>query len=103
MPRLEQWEYGAVSAAWFSLPENSTQVLRGVVYGHPRHADGTFITTSEVVGRRGGYIVTRSGSEYELGEPNGGWLKAMSSSSERLIRSLPELPVAEAKETEARS
>jgi hypothetical protein len=40
---------------------------RGVVWNHPRLRDGTLITTSAIVELRGGRIVTRSGSTYELG------------------------------------
>jgi hypothetical protein len=41
--------------------------LFGFVFGHPRHLDGKELLTSPVVRCHANRIVTRSGSEYELG------------------------------------
>ena len=39
----------------------------GFVFGHPRHLDGKELLTSPVMRCSANRIVTRSGSEYELG------------------------------------
>lgn len=45
--------------------------LEGYVYGHPRIQDGHRASTSLIQGKRNGYVVTLSGTEYELGIPDG--------------------------------
>jgi hypothetical protein len=49
-------------------PEHGRVCLHGFVIGHPRCQDGKEVTTSLVVSRHGNKVVTKSGSEYELGE-----------------------------------
>ncbi len=48
--------------------------VSGLVYGHPKFEDGTFIYTSNVVAGDDNSFVTRSGSCYSLaGRPERGW------------------------------
>ena len=66
--KLEKW--CVVSRACPSLqpPEQERRCLHGLVTGHPDCVDGRAVTTSLIVGRNGNRVVTKSGSEYELGE-----------------------------------
>lgn len=78
MKRLEQWSLIHTGTP-FSAPETVTTIATGDVYDDPRHEDGTHVHTSEVAeyfypSRQ---IVTRSGSVYQLGEPDPKYLEAM--------------------------
>lgn len=72
--RLERW--AVVDSQPFDVfraPECAVPCLRGEVFGHPRHPNGTRVTTSPIVGRDGDRVVTASGSVYELGEMEPGY------------------------------
>ena len=56
--------------------------------GHPAHADGKAITTSRLIGRKDRLVVTRSGSEYELGEPDPAYESKFPNARERLLAGL---------------
>lgn len=68
--KLENWclIYGNVTP--FTAPELLIPHLHGTVYQHPLHKDGTVITTSSIFAVKDGFVITRSGSAYELGEPS---------------------------------
>lgn len=68
--RIEQWSIGSGCQDLYTPPEVREKVLQGKVYGHPRFENGQDVVTTGIVGVRGGLILTRSGSEYELGEPH---------------------------------
>lgn len=67
--------------------------LNGNVYGHPnpRHNDGKEITTSSVIGKRNGLVVTKSGSEYDLVDVSPDYEKTYPNAKERMMNSLPEV------------
>ena len=65
--RIENWCVLLRTSPALEPPERERFCLHGAVFGHPRCADGKEITTSLVVHRNGDRIVTKSGSEYELG------------------------------------
>ena len=44
--------------------------LFGQAHNHPRFKNGANIRTSYIIGRRGDRVVSFSGTEYYLGEPN---------------------------------
>lgn len=69
-PRLEKWGMRA-TASIYSAPEQISYYLTGDVYGHPKYADGTFVTTSSITetNRREQTVRTRR-STYFLGEPD---------------------------------
>jgi hypothetical protein len=72
--RLENWR--VVHASHndaFLPPELSGIALVGRVFGHPRFQDGREIETSAIAAVAGRIITTRSGSRYELGEPEPGY------------------------------
>ena len=65
--KLEKWCVLLRSSPTLEPPEQERFCLHGSVFGHPRCADGKEVTTSLVVSRNGDKVVTKSGSEYELG------------------------------------
>src|ERR1051325_6577137 len=65
--KLEKWCVISRSSPMMQPPETERFCLHGFVSGHPRCADGKEVTTSLVVSRNGNKVVTKSGSEYELG------------------------------------
>jgi hypothetical protein len=71
LPRLEHWSVGSdIEPGSFVAPEHHARFLAGKVYGHPgRHHDGKTIRTSRIVGAEGRRVSTKSGTVYELGEP----------------------------------
>lgn len=76
--RLDEWAvvYGASNP--FTPPEAAPICLVGRVSGHPRKPDGTRIKTSDIIGVSGKRITTRSGTVYELGNPEEGYLAWLS-------------------------
>ena len=79
---MSRTEYG------FQPPDSESNCLQGFVTGHPSHADGKAITTSRLIGQNAGRIVTRSGSEYELGEPDPAYEAQYPNAKVRLMDSL---------------
>lgn len=71
---------------------------RGVVWHHPRLRDGTMITTSAVVELKGGRIVTRSGSTYELGRTFFSEQHAVKAVGRAVAATHPMVPVRETQE-----
>jgi hypothetical protein len=69
MQRLRNWKIVDCR----SRSGGSLMRLHGHVYGNPRYPDGAVVTTSTLYSfRRDGKtvaVITRSGSEYLLGEP----------------------------------
>jgi len=61
MPLLENWTI-------VGEPPHKCH-LTGQVYGHPDHRNGTFVTTSRIVGGRGREVETMN-TVYELGTPH---------------------------------
>jgi len=62
--RLENW--------WFFV-DDDVLVAYGYVYGSSRHANGTLISTSKIIGVESENplrVQTRSGGVYELGSPD---------------------------------
>jgi hypothetical protein len=69
--RIEDWTVvGNQNQNPYQAPEERRWQVRGEVYGNPSFPDGHGIRTSDVVMVTGNVITTRSGSVYELGEPN---------------------------------
>ena len=74
--KLEQWSL-QVHATVYTAPEACTKRLVGVVYGHPKKADGQLVVTSIVKHAEGTFVFTASGSIYELGEPSADHLQQL--------------------------
>jgi signal peptidase I len=71
-------------------PEQITAHLDGLVYNHPRYPfeQGKPVSTSPIVGKRGDKVVTRSGTEYELGAVLADYEAQFPNAKERLLQSL---------------
>lgn len=98
MPKLNNWciIYG-VADNWrdqpnaFTAPELLTPHLQGRISDDYRFWDGDLVTTSTIKGKRGDFIVTNSGTEYEIGNPSKEYEKEYPNSKERLLNSLEEV------------
>lgn len=88
--RLEHWAVVAESNKDpYAAPETRTQLLNGIVFDHPRFSDGTFVTTSAIVGKNSkNEILTASGSSYRLGRVCPFYEKMFSGAKNRLLDSL---------------
>lgn len=74
----------------YTPPELWSLRLHGFVYGHLRFKDGSEITTSRIMGKRGNTVVTYSGSEYELGDVDPAYEKLYPDAYNRLFKVLSE-------------
>jgi len=91
--KLDRW--CVISRTTLSLPppEQERCCLHGSVSGHPRCLDGKQVTTSLVVSRSGNKVVTKSGSEYELGDADPDYEALYPNARQRLLAGLrPALP-----------
>ena len=76
---------------WVVIDHNGQQCLAGDVFFHPLFDDGNNITTSSVVGKRGSFVITRSGSKYLLGVVDPQYEERYHDARYRLFSSLPEM------------
>jgi len=83
--KLERWWVVSRIQGGIVPPEEPGNRLCGVVTGHHRIADGHEVTTSPVLLRRGDRVVTKSGSEYELGQPERVYESVFPGARERLL------------------
>ena len=96
--KLDHWSVVS-SADPYKAPEQCSSRLRGIVYGNPKFGEGCAVTTSQIVGKRGGKVVTKSGSEYELGAVDAAYHDAFPGAFNRLLTSLTEINYAQATST----
>lgn len=90
--RIEQWAIvDRQPDTFMRLPEKVVQCLAGRVYGHPRQPDGKLIETSPIVRKCGEYVLTLSGTAYELGEPDAHYAAVFDNARARLLGSLLEV------------
>lgn len=69
--KLENWsvvDCGGDHCNFYQAPEQISHCLFGEVYGHPLHKDGKRVRTSPIKFINGKYVVSTSGTEYELGK-----------------------------------
>ena len=66
--RLENWSIVSDNPNPYTPPEAVAHYLRGAVYGNPKFEDGSFVTTSLVIGSTGRLCQTKGGHTYELGQ-----------------------------------
>ena len=79
--KLENWA--------LALVYNNTFRLQGTVYGNPKFPDGRGVMTSEVESiTQNNEVVTRSGSVYELGDPDPLYEQLYPNAKERLFDAL---------------
>lgn len=86
--KLNRWCVVSRTEYGFQPPDSGPNCLQGYVLGHHCHADGKGVTTSRLVGRNGDRVVTRSGSEYDLEEPDPAYEAQYPNAKERLLESL---------------
>ncbi len=86
MSKLENW--ALVSTNPYLAPEASKLLLTGNVYNHPKFKDGESVTTSPIDRLENDFIITYSGSKYELGEIDPQYEKLFPNAKERLFNSL---------------
>ena len=75
----------------YTPPELITPHLNGDAKNHPRFPEGKNITSSTIIGKRQGSIVTKSGSVYVLGDPAKDYEAQFPNAEKRLFESLPEI------------
>ena len=83
--KLEHWivvsRYGTVPQS----PEEEPIHLQGIVAGHRCIPDGRQVTTSRVVACQGDKILTKTGSQYELGRIDDHYERIYPNARERLF------------------
>ncbi len=88
--KLENWSV-AETGDGYTPPERRFPILQGNVFGHPgRHEDGKLISTSPIIKLVNGKILTKSGSEYELGKIDEEYEKCFPNARQRLLDSFDE-------------
>jgi hypothetical protein len=73
MPTINHWFIAPDKSDPYIAPELRSSRLFGYVEGHPELQDGLPIITSTIVGVVNGKVVTRSGTSYELLDPDPGY------------------------------
>jgi hypothetical protein len=86
--RLERWSLRSRPFGLLQPPEEEDVCLFGVVVGHPCHRDGKEVLTSPVMHYGAKRIVTKSGSEYELGLVDPSYERFFPGAFERLLSRL---------------
>jgi hypothetical protein len=86
--KLEHWRVVSRFDLTLPSPDKKPIHLQGIVAGHGIIPDGRQVTTSRVLSRRGDKVVTRSGSEYELGRPDRQYERLYPNALERLLGAL---------------
>jgi hypothetical protein len=89
--KLDKWCVVSRSFTAWQPPEQARCCLHGLVSGHPRCADGKPVTTSLMIGCHQNRIVTKSGSEYELGEVDAAYETLYPNAQPRLLATLRSL------------
>jgi len=73
MIQLENWSVVISEPDYYNQyqpPESQHRCLHGIAVNHPSFPANTEVTTSDIVGVNKRLITTRSGSMYELGQPD---------------------------------
>lgn len=86
--RIENWSIIAGDSNPYLAPEMRRRYIFGNVFGHPKFSDGKSIRTSHIIGIEGQYVLTKSGSRYELGNPHPDYEAKFSDAKKRLFKSL---------------
>lgn len=82
--KLENWSL--IPSKPFAVPVDRERVrLCGKVYGHPTRPDGALMLTSRVVAVKDCLVATKSGSCYELGEPEAEYEARFPNAKQRVL------------------
>lgn len=85
MTIINNWSVTPDTSEPYLAPELRKSRLVGVVYGHPELEDGTFIRTSVIDKVENGLVVTRSGTRYELVDPDPAYEAAFPNAKARVL------------------
>ncbi len=86
--KLHRWSLRSRSLGDWQSPEEVGACLFGIVSGHPRHIDGKEVVTTPLVRCEANRVVTRSGSEYELGSSDPAYERLFPGALQRLLARL---------------
>ena len=90
--RLEHWSLRSRPLGRIEPPEEDAVCLFGLVAGHQRHRDGKEVLTSAVVYWADNRVVTKSGTEYELGAVDPSYERCYPGALQRLLARLEMAP-----------
>ncbi len=94
--KLDHWSLRSRPLGRIEPPEVPGVCLFGNVVGHPYHLDGKEVLTTAVLHFGLDCVITKSGSEYELGEIDPAYEMLYPGARERLLQalelSMPEPP-----------
>ena len=90
--KLQHWSLRSRPLGEWQSPEDDGVCVFGFLMGHPRHCDGKEVLTSRVVRCQDNRIVTKSGSEYELGSPDPSYERSYPGALQRLFARLEQCP-----------
>lgn len=88
--RIENWAVISPVPGPYTAPETQgSPSLSGNVFDHPRFNDGTWVTTSFIIGKNNkDEIITNSGSSYELGQVSQPYEEKFPDARNKLLKSL---------------
>ena len=80
MIKINNWSVGGNNNPYIP-PECRTLHLSGIVFNHPKIADGAQVTTSAIIDAKKRIVYTTSGSIYILGKISKSYLSVFSNSN----------------------
>ncbi len=86
--RLEHWSLRSRPYGRWESPEEKGVCLFGHVVGHPLHQDGKEVLTTSILHFGVDCIVTKSGSEYQLGTVDPDYERRYPRALQRLLKVL---------------
>jgi len=91
MTKIDNWSVVNGNSSPYNAPETQWQALSGNITGHPKLGKLDGITTSRIVGWSLGMVLTKSGTNYELGEVDPAYELLFPNARERLMNSLKDI------------
>lgn len=88
--RINNWRVETKIESAYHAPEQGISVLGGDLVNHPVCGNMNGITTSRILGKKDGFIVTKN-TIYELGDVDPQYEELYPQSKERLFSSLEEI------------
>lgn len=87
--RIENWAVITPMPNTYIAPETQAPSLGGNVFDHPKFNDGTWITTSSIIGKNNkDEILTVNGSSYELGQISKSYEEKFPDARNKLLNSM---------------
>lgn len=88
--KLKDWQV-VIGNDPHKTPEEQKPSLKGRCFDHPMYVNNSIITTSHIIGKQNGLVITVSGSAYELGNPERDYEKLLPKAKDQLMKALKEL------------